>query len=42
MQKFIYKRENDQVYLEMQDIDLTRAAAECGEIIQEIYTALHR
>ena len=42
MQKFIYKREDGQVLLEMQDMDLTRAAAECGEIIQEIYTELHR
>lgn len=42
MQKFIYKREDGQVHLEMQDMELTRAAAECGGIIQEIYTALHR
>lgn len=42
MQKFIYKREDGQVHLEMQDMDLTRAAAECLEIIREIYTALHR
>lgn len=42
MQKFIYKKEDDQVHLEMQDMDLTQAAAEIGSITQEIYTALHR
>lgn len=42
MQKFIYKRQNDQVCLEMQEMDLTQAAAEIGSITQEIYTALHR
>lgn len=42
MKKFIYKREDGQVHLEMQNMDLTQAAAEIGSITQEIYTALHR
>ena len=42
MKKFIYKREDVYVHLEMQNMDLLQAAAEIGCITQEIYTELHR
>ena len=40
MSRFIYKSENGEVHLEIQNMDLKQAAAEVGHVVERLYISL--